>query len=109
MYQPSWSHNVQEVSDGVGDGGNIANAMVMCFNRRITHCSFILHLKDANTPDMLKDLERVAWLTMNYEYKISIMITELTIATPDSLFFKDQGAECSQKIPATWKCIQVWC
>lgn len=24
---------------------------------------------------------------MNYEYKISIMITELTIATPDSLFF----------------------
>jgi len=23
MYQPSWSHNAQEVSDGVGDGGNL--------------------------------------------------------------------------------------
>lgn len=39
--------------------------MVVCFNKRMTHYSFILHLKDPNTPEMVQDLERVAWLTMN--------------------------------------------
>lgn len=70
--------------------------MVMCFNRRITHCSFIPHLKDANTPDMLKDLERVAWLIMNYEYKISI--TELTMPLQIPCFFLETKVQSVRKI-----------